>query len=437
MKSNMKMPNAILRRLFAGIVCLTGTVALFAQPSQTLYTVTVKPDRADWIYRTGEDAEFEISVIRDKTPLNNITVDCEYGPEAMPPVKKLKLEIKNATAKLKTPGLKSPGFQTVRASFTIDNTTYSSYTNVGYEPENILPTQVMPDDFKAFWDRAKADAAQIPLEPLLTLQPDLCTSALDVYHIRFQNDARGSYIYGMLCIPKQPGTYPAVLRVPGAGVHSFTGDRALAGRGVITLEIGIHGIPVNLPQHVYGDLASAALNGYAFYNMDNKDKYYFKRVYVGCRRAVDFIYTLPAFDGQNVAVIGGSQGGALAVVTAALDPRIKCFASRHPGTCDLSGFMHGRPGGWPGLKNRPHVEQLLETAKYYDVVNFARTLQTPGYFTWGFNDTACPPTTMFSAYNVIRADKTLKVYTETAHWHFPEQNAAFENWTLEKLGVIK
>jgi cephalosporin-C deacetylase-like acetyl esterase len=429
--------NTIVRKLFVSLVCASSTIALFAQPSQTLYTVTVKPDKADWTYRTGEEAEFEISVIRDKVPLNNITVDCEYGPEAMPPVKKLKLEIKNSAVKLKVPGLKAPGFQTVRASFKIDDTSYSSYTNVGYEPENIQPTQVMPGDFQAFWDKVKADAAQIPLEPLLTLQPDLCTSALDVYHIRFQNEAYGSYIYGMLCVPKQAGTYPAVLRVPGAGVHSFTGDKALASRGVITLEIGIHGIPVNLPQQIYGNLASAALNGYAFYNMDNKDKYYFKRVYTGCQRAIDFIYTLPAFDKQNVAVVGGSQGGALSVVTAALDSRIKCFASRHPGTCDLSGFMHGRPGGWPGLKDQANIEQLLETAKYYDVVNFARTLKVPGYFTWGFNDTACRPTTTFSAYNVIRSEKVLKVYTETAHWHFPEQNAAFENWVLEKLGVIK
>jgi cephalosporin-C deacetylase-like acetyl esterase len=431
------MKNKTVKTLIAGAICALSTFASFAQPSQTLYTVTVRPDKADWTYRTGEEAEFEISVVRDKVALNNITVDCEYGPEAMPPVKKLKLDVKNSTVKLKVPGLKTPGFQTVRASFTIDGVRYSSYTNVGYEPENIRPTQIMPDDFQAFWDKVKADAAQVPLEPFLTLQPELCTPELDVYHIRFQNDARGSYIYGMLCVPRKPGKYPAVLRVPGAGTHSFTGDRALAGRGVITLEIGIHGIPVNLPQHVYSNLASAALNGYAFYNMDNKDKYYFKRVYSGCRRAVDFIYSLPAFDEQNVAVLGGSQGGALAVVTAALDPRIKCFASRHPGTCDLSGFMHGRPGGWPGLRDQPNTERLLETAKYYDVVNFARTLKTPGYFTWGFNDTACYPTTMFSAYNVITAEKVLKVYNETAHWHFPEQNAAFENWVLERLGVGK
>ena len=411
------------------------SVSLFAQPSQTLYTVVVEPNKADWIYRIGEEAEFKISVIQNRVPLNDITIQYEYGPEAMPVLKNGTLNIKNSIVNLKVPGLKTPGFQTVRISFLKDGRTYSNYANVAYEPDKIKPTQIMPDDFQEFWNKAKSEAAAIPLEPFLTLQPELCTPTLDVYHIRFQNNARGSYIYGMLCIPKKQGKYPAVLQVPGAGVHSFSGYKTLANRGVITLEIGIHGIPVNLNQELYSNLAAGALNNYAQYNLDDKDRYYFKRAYIGCQRAIDFLFTLDAFDKENVAVMGGSQGGALAVVTAALDSRIKCFASRHPGTCDLTGFMHGRPGGWPGLRDNPNIQKQLETSKYYDVVNFARILKVPGYFTWGFNDTSCRPTTTFSAYNVITAEKTLKVYQETAHWHFPEQHAAFENWVLNKLGV--
>jgi len=334
---------------------------LFAQPSQTLYTVQVVPDRADWTYKVGEEAEFTISVVQNRVALTDITVQYEYGPEAMPVVKTGTLDIKNASVKLKMPGMKTPGFQTVSVTFSKEGRRYSAYANVGYEPENIQPTQVMPDDFKDFWDKTLSAAARIPLEPLLTLQPELCTPALNVYHIRFQNDARGSYIYGMLCIPKKEGKYPAVLQVPGAGLHSFTGYKTLAARGVITLEIGIHGIPVNLPQELYANLASAALSDYAKYNLEDKERYYFRRVYTGCKRAIDFLFTLNEFDGENVAVMGGSQGGALAVVTAALDPRVKCFASRHPGACDLTGFMHGRPGGWPGLRDNPNIKSHGDT----------------------------------------------------------------------------
>jgi cephalosporin-C deacetylase-like acetyl esterase len=45
--------------------------------------------------------------------------------------------------------------------------------------------------------------------------------------------------------------------------------------------------------------------------MDNKDRYYYKRAYLGCVRANEFYNSLPQFDGQNLAVTGGSQGGAL------------------------------------------------------------------------------------------------------------------------------
>ncbi len=55
--------------------------ALGAQPSQTLYTVKVAPDHADWSYRTGEEARFTLSVTRDKVPLKNATLSYEYGPE--------------------------------------------------------------------------------------------------------------------------------------------------------------------------------------------------------------------------------------------------------------------------------------------------------------------------------------------------------------------
>jgi len=412
---------------------------VFAQPSQTLYTIIIEPNKVDWTYKVGEEAEFRIYVLKDRVRLNDITVHCEYGPEMLPPVKKTSLEIKKSEVRLKVPGMKTPGFQTVRANININGQIYSAYTNIGYEPEKIKPTTTLPDDFTSFWEKAKAEAAKVPLEPFITHIPELCTPELNVYHVRFQNNTPGSYIYGMLCVPKKAGKYPAVLQLPGAGLHSFTGYKSLASRGVVTLEIGIHGIPVNLPQEVYHNLASGALSGYSRMNMNDKETFYFKRVFTGCIKAIDFLYSLDEFDGENLAVMGGSQGGALSIITTALDPRVKCFTARHPGMCDITGYNHGRAGGSPYLKdpNEINLKEKLETSCYYDVVNFARFIRVPGCLTWGYNDTACPPTTMYSAYNTIPAEKELKLYTETAHWHFQEQMASVEEWVLEKLGVIR
>ncbi len=105
---------------------------------------------------------------------------------------------------------------------------------------------------------------------------------------------------------------------------------------------------------------------------------------------------------------GGSQGGGLSIVTAALDRRVKCLGDFYTALCDLTGYLHGRAGGWPhylDAKNRLYNEtkEKLGTMGYYDVVNFAKRPTVPGLYSWGYNDEVCPPTSMFAAYNVIKA----------------------------------
>lgn len=62
-------------------------------------------------------------------------------------------------------------------------------------------------------------------------------------------------------------------------------------------------------------------------NLDDKDRYYYKRVYLGCVRADDFIVQLPQYDGTNLGVTGSQS--LLSIITAALDSRVKfltCFS---------------------------------------------------------------------------------------------------------------
>ncbi|MFQ6929285.1 MAG: hypothetical protein ACLRS8_18110 [Parabacteroides merdae] len=71
-------------------------------------------------------------------------------------------------------------------------------------------------------------------------------------HVSFQNERPGSCIYGILIVPKKTGKYPAVLQVPGAGIRPYNGFNL--GEDIITLEIGIHGVPKGtMPQEVYNN----------------------------------------------------------------------------------------------------------------------------------------------------------------------------------------
>ena len=180
------------------------------------------------------------------------------------------------------------------------------------------------------------------------------------------------------------------------------------------------------------------LNGYPNYNLDNRDRFFYKRVYLGCIRANDFLTSLPQFDGNNLGVTGGSQGGALSIVTAALDSRVKVLGVYYPALCDLTGYLNGRAGGWPHYFDKTNLQynntkEKLETVGYYDVVNFAKRIKVPGFYSWGYNDETCPPTSIYSAYNVILAPKQIFLALETGHWTFPEQTEKVNNWLFENL----
>lgn len=431
----MKINN--LRLLFAGILFFF-TFQVFAQPAERLVKVKIAPNHTDWQYKTGEKALFNVSVTKHSEFIPNVKVYYEYGLEGLAPLKKDSAILKTGQLLVDAGTMKTPGFLRLKVNALVDGIKYEGLGTAGFEPETIKPTTDLPADFVQFWDKAKADNAKIPLDTKLTLLPKRCTEKVNVYEVSIQNYQLGTRVYGIVCIPKKQGKYPAVLKLPGAGVRGYFGDVDLAEKGIITFEIGIHGISVTMEPEIYNDLAKTALNGYNTFNLDFKEKYYYKRVYVGCVRAVDFIYSLPEFDGQNVAVTGGSQGGALSIVTAGLDSRIKYLAAFYPALCDMTGYLHDRVGGWPhmfynGLAGLNCTKEKIETSKYYDVVNFARFVKVPGFYSWGFNDAVCPPTTTYSAYNVISAPKQLEIYQETGHWTYPEQNEKLKNWLISKL----
>jgi len=426
------MRTKTFRVVVLTIIFATLTLNLLSQAGTPLVKVIVSPDHKDWTYKVNETAKFAVQVMQYGNLLENVTIDYEAGPEALPDVKKEGVVLKNGKTEF-SGTLKVPGFYRVRVWAVVDGRRYEGLATAGFEPEKIQPTVKESADFDAFWSKAIEDARRFSLDSKITLMPERCTGDVNIYHISFQNDGFMSRIYGILAIPKKPGKYPAILKVPGAGIRPYTGDARLAAPGFITLEIGIHGIPVTLDPQVYSDLNGGALAGYNAIRMNDKNTHYYKRVYVGCVRAVDFIYTLPEFDGTNIAVTGGSQGGALTIVTAGLDRRIKYAAAMYPALCDHTGYLNKRAGGWPHyFKNAEPKPGEVETLQYYDVVNFARRVKVPGYYTWGFNDLTCPPTSMYSAYNVITAPKELHLFLETGHWTFPEQ-AEMLNTCLVKM----
>ncbi len=423
--------------LFAILWVKTFTI-LSAQPVERFVKVVVAADHPDWTYKIGETVRFTISVFKNGNLVNNARIRYEIGLEKQEPTKKDSANVASGFQIVDGGTLNTAGFLRCVAIAEVEGKEYRNLATAAFDPLSINPTVDNPTDFDAFWQEATTELAKIPLDAKMTLMPERCTEKTNVYHVNIQNFRLGARLYGILCVPKKEGKYPAILHVPGAGVRPYAGDIINAEKGIITLQIGIHGIPVNMEPSFYTDLGAGILNGYPNYNLDNKNRFFYKRVYMGCVRANDFITSLPQYDGSNLAVTGGSQGGALSIITAALDNRVKWLGAFYPALSDVTGYLKGRAGGWPHYFDKTNrvfneTKEKLATVGYYDVVNFARRVKIPGMYSWGFNDETCPPTSMYAAYNVISAPKELFLALDTGHWTYPEQNEKMTGWLVEKL----
>ena len=380
--------------------------------------------------------QFVVNVLRSGTLIDNAVIDYEAGPEMYPDVTKKGVTLKDGTMKW-TGSMKTPGFYRLKVTAHVGGKDYVGLCTAGFSPEQLQPATKCPADFDAFWEKALSDARRNALDPHLTLLPDRCTETVNVYEVSFVNDRPQGRIYGILCRPVKPGKYPALLRVPGAGSRPYGGDVWTASQGAIVLEIGIHGIPVTMEQKIYDNLNHGAFEGYWESNLDQPEKNYYKRVVVGAVRSVDYIASLPEWNGKDVGVTGASQGGFLSLAVAALDKRITYMAAVHDAMCDYEIALQKRACGWPHYfyqQKNPDMKKV-EGARYYDGINFARRVTCPSFFTFGYNDEVVPPSSSWSVYNVVSAPKSISIYQMTGHYWYQEQWDEWENWLLQQMGI--
>ena len=423
-----------MRKTCLLLLSLLFTVAIEAQIRGNNINVTIAPNHNDWNYKVGETAVFTVRILRSNTPIENVEVEYEQGPEMYPVGGKKKATLKNGEMTLKGK-MNTPGFYRVNVSATIGGKKYSNTCAAAFSPEKIKPWAECPADFDEFWSNTLAEARKVDLDPHLELLPERCTKDVNVYEVNYNNNAWGSKIYGILCMPVKPGKYPALLRVPGAGCRPYGGDVWMASQGVITLEIGIHGIPVTMNQVVYDRLHNGALNGYWEANLDNREKMPYKRIFTGAIRSIDYIASLPEWDGKNLGVTGSSQGGMLSLVCAGLDSRVTCYGAVHAAMCDHTASLKGIACGWPHYfyYEKKHDPVKVKNSGYFDGINFAKRIKCKGWFSFGYNDEVVPPTSAWATYNTVTAPKEMSLYQQTAHFWYQEQWDEWVAWLSREL----
>ncbi|WP_373782705.1 acetylxylan esterase [Bacteroides heparinolyticus] len=435
------MKRNLLSVLCVVLLSLTAFAENYPYRSDVLW-VTV-PNHADWLYKTGEEATVEVQFYKYGIPQNGVTVNYELGGDMMPSEIKGTIVLKNGKAVIPMGTMSEPGFRDCRMTATVDGKTYKHHIKVGFSPEKIRPYTQIPADFGDFWNKNKAELAKVPLIYTKELVKEYCTDQMDCYLVKLQVNERGQAIYGYLFYPKhaKEASCPVVLCPPGAGIKTIKEPlrhKYYAEHGCIRFEIEIHGLNPKMPTEDFKDISNAfngKENGYLNNGLDNRDNYYMKRVYMACIRSIDLLVSLPEWDGRNVVVQGGSQGGALALVAAGLDLRVTACIANHPALSDMAGYMAGRAGGYPHFFRVAGMDtpDKLNTMAYYDVVNFARSIKVPTRMTWGYNDDVCPPTTSYAVYNVLQCPKEALITPINEHWTSEDTEYGHLTWMLNHL----
>lgn len=417
-------------------------IFIFNASAENEISISVTPSHSDWIYNVGVNAIFDVKVKVNNDDLSVQSISYEVGYEKMPPLINGNLNPNDRAFSINGGTMNIPGFLRCTVTVNAGEKSYKAIATAAFNPEKIQPTIKEPSDFDSFWNNVIEESNKIPLD--LKLTPILMKSndSVNYYQVDYHNNEYKSRSYGVLTVPVKPGKYPAVLRFPGAGVHPTGGNTLIAGKNVITLDLYIHPFSVLNDVSFYDTLKNSPYIDYKFIGSSNKDSYYYKKVIAGCVRAVDVIYSLPEFDGKNLAAWGSSQGGALSIITTSLDKRIKMLVVLCPAMCDYTGYLFDRAGGWPHFFSSENIdiynnEKVLETLPYFDVVNFAKRISVPGFYSWGFNDETTPPTSFYSAYNQIKASKKIFIIPEGVHKIYPEQVSKTNQWIFDSFNYDK
>ena len=286
-------------------ICIALCLQAENYPYRSDYLWLTVPNHADWLYKTGEKAEVEVSFCLYGIP-QNVEVSYEIGPDMMPATVSGKVMLKNGRAVIDMGTMKKPGFLDLRLKASIDGKTYEHHVKVGFSPEQLKPYTKNPSDFDAFWQKNLEEARKTPVSVTCKFVEKYSTDDTDCYLVKIKTDQRHS-IYGYLTRPKAAGKYPVVLCPPGAGIKTIKEPMRniyYAKNGFIRLEMEIHGLNPEMTEEQFKEITTAFdyENGYLTNGLDNRDNYYMKHVYVACVRAIDYLTSLSDWDGKNVFV---------------------------------------------------------------------------------------------------------------------------------------
>lgn len=287
-----------------------------------------------------------------------------------------------------------------------------------------------PHDIDKYWDRAVAEMRA--LDAKVELKPaEFQVPFAECFHLYFTG-VGGARVHAKYLRPKaSKAKHPAIVMF-----HGYSGDSGdwadklnyvAAGYSVAALDArGQAGLSEDV-----GGVQGNTLHGHIIRGLDDKspDKLLFRSIYLDTAELARIVMAMPEVDAARVGATGGSQGGALTIACASLEPGIKRAAPVFPFLCDYKRvwemdlakdaycelqeyFRHTDP-----LHKRE--DEIFLRLGYIDLQHIAKRIGAEVMMLTGLMDTICPPSTQFAAYNKITSPKKMVIYPDFGHEGLP------------------
>lgn len=286
-----------------------------------------------------------------------------------------------------------------------------------------------PSDFDAYWDRALAELRAV--DPQIELVPSkFQTPQAECFDLYFTG-VRGARIHAKYLRPKNAeGRHPAVVQFHGytGNVGDWHDKLAYVSLGFSVLAMDCRG--QGGPSEDVGGVKGNTHHGHIIRGLDDHpDNLLFRHIFLDTAQLAGIALGLPEVDPERVYAMGGSQGGALTIACAALEPRVKKLAPVFPFLCDYKRVweMDLAKDAYQELRTyfrhfdplHEREDEIFEKLGYIDLQYLAPRIQGDVLLFVGLMDTICPPSTQFAAYNKMTAPKQLVVYPDFGHEGLP------------------
>ena len=293
-----------------------------------------------------------------------------------------------------------------------------------------------PADFDTYWNLGLKEINTTDSKVEL-IPSDFQVAGCECFHLYFSG-VQGARVHAKYLRPvKSKSPHPAVLMFHGYTGNSGNWEDKLGyvsqGFSVAALDCRGQGGQSEDTGGVLGN----TLHGHIIRGLDeavngSPQKLLFRQIFLDTAQLARIVMEMPEVDPDRVGAMGGSQGGALTIACAALNPRIKLAAPIFPFLSDFKRVwsIDQAKDAYIELQEyfrlfdpqHKREDKIFEALGYIDIQNLASRIRASILWGIGLMDTICPPSSQFAVYNKILSSKTMEIYPDYGHEVLPGFN---------------